>query len=140
MPVRFDISHGLVRIGAHIVAMADMSAVDLEKHGVTFIRDFDMQNGWLLKQASPLFLDGKRITLLFKFNDQSLKVVSFSISHELEQNLEVVRKSHDKFLSNELGPPNEVKSHCTIYRYPWGEISSEVDVRNESCSIVVRWS
>jgi hypothetical protein len=137
--INFDTANGLVQFGERTIVRAGMTVSDLKNVGVTFIRDFDMKTGWVLRQAAPLMLDGKRVTWSFSFKDERLEVVRFAISHELERNIDLVREKHDAFLFAELGPADEESTYYTVYRYQWGEISSGVDVRNGSSSISVRW-
>ena len=139
MFINFDTTNGIVQFGERAIVRAAMTVSDPQIAGVTFTRDFDMKTGWILRQAGPLMLDGKRVTWSFNFKNERLEAVRFAISHELERNLDVVRQKHDAFLLAELGPPDERSTYYTVYRYPWGEISSGVDVRNGSSSMSVRW-
>ena len=139
MFIIFDTTKAIAQFGERTIVRAGMTVSDLSNAGVNFIRDFDMKTGWILRQAAPLMLDGKRVTWSFNFKDERLEVVKFAISHELERNTDVVREQHDAFLFAELGPADEKSAHYTVYRYRWGKISSGVDVRNGSSSISVRW-
>lgn len=140
MFIRFDAANGTIQFGQLAIVKADMTVSDLQAAGVTFTHDFDMKTGWILRKAVPLLLDGKSVNWSFSFKDERLRSLNFAISAEAEHDLSLLREKHDSFLSKELGPPDEKGLHYTVYRYPWGEISSGVDVRNGSSQIVARWT
>jgi hypothetical protein len=138
--IKFDTANGTIQFGQLAIVKADMTASELQAIGVRFTHDFDMKTGWILRKAAPLLLDGESVNWSFSFKSEKLQSLSFAISAEADQDLNVLREKHDSFLSKELGPPDEKGAHYTIYRYPWGEISSGVDVRNGSSQIVARWT
>jgi hypothetical protein len=47
---------------------------------------------------------------------------------------------HDQFLLQELGVPSEKNDHHTVYRFPWGEIASEIDPRGGFSQVLVSWA
>jgi hypothetical protein len=138
--IRFDTANGTIQFGHVVIVKADMTVSDLQTVGVTFTHDFDMKTGWVLRKAAPLLLDGKSVNWSFSFKDEKLRSLNFAINAEAEHDFNALREMHDSFLLKELGSPDEKGGHYTVYRYPWGEISSGVDARSGSSQIVARWS
>jgi hypothetical protein len=135
----FDAINGAIQFGKLVVVKSDMTASDLKEVGVSFTHDYDMKTGWILRKAAPLLLDGKSVNWSFSFKDEKLRSLNFAINAEAQLDLNLLRGRHDAFLFKELGPPVEKGPYYTVYRYPWGEISSGVDVRNGSSQIVAKW-
>lgn len=57
-----------------------------------------------------------------------------------EDRVELIRKSHDKWLMNQLGQPDEIKQTGIKYTYAWGEIMSYYDFKGGDSGIIINYS
>ncbi|RUL78250.1 hypothetical protein [Dyella choica] len=119
--------------------LAGMTLQDVVSNGVTFNREIDMKTGWVFHMAGPYEIAGHAAHLSLGFEHDKLKTVAFSFADEAGSDLQALRGKHEAFLLKALGQPSEKKPQQAIYRYPWGEITSEFDPRGGSCQILIRW-
>lgn len=136
----FDITNGAVSLDSKLTFLTGMTLQDVELQGVKFVREIDMKTGWVFRTAGPYAISGQDAYLSLGFENDKLQRIAFSFASEEGDDPRRLHEKHDRLLSRELGRPSEKDERNTIYRYPWGEITSEIDPRGGSCQILVRWA
>lgn len=135
----FDTTSGAISLLPGLAFRAGMTLRDVEQKGVVFVREIDMKTGWVFRTTGSYNVSDHVIHLSLGFESDKLKRVSFSFVSKPDEDIRSVRQEHDRFLFQELGEPSGKNDHQTIYRFPWGEITSEIDPRGGFSQILVSW-
>lgn len=139
MPKLFDTKNGEVYVD-HIVLRRNSTVKELMSAGLLFNCEIDMKTGWVFRATGPHLLSGRDANLALGFLGEILKKASFAFIEKMVMNLEDLHKMHNQVLFQELGIPDIQNDRQIIYRFPWGEITSEIDTRGGSCNIVISWN
>ncbi len=135
----FDTNSGAINVLPKLTFRAGMTLRDVEQKGVVFTREIDMKTGWVFRTTGPYDVSSHATHLSLGFENDRLKRVGFSFASKFNDDIKSVRQEHDRFLLQELGEPSGKNDHQTIYRFPWGEIASEIDPRGGFSQVLVSW-
>lgn len=142
-----DVVKGEIHVG-NLSLTKDMTFAEIIKAGFVFVRELDMKTGWVFRISKPYFLDEREAVLSLEFFEDTLKAVSFSFVeegpalkfHEVTMEyLSAIYKRQNEILFCELGRPDVQSSERTTYNYHWGLVSSVIDLKSWSCSVMVSW-
>lgn len=136
----FNTANGTFNLDTKLTFLAGMTLGDVKQKGVKFVREFDMKTGWVFCTAGPYDVSGHGIYLSLGFEGDKLQRVGLSFISKIGDDVKDLREKHDRFLLQELGKPSEKNDYRTLYRFPWGEITSEFDPRGGSSQILIRWT
>ena len=139
MSYMLDTSNGAINVLPELTFYAGMTLRDVEQKGVVFIQEIDMKTGWIFRTTAPYEVSGHVIHFSLGFESESLKRVGFSFASKPDEDTKSLREEHDRFLFQQLGGPSAKNDHQTIYRYPWGEIASEIDPHGGFSQVVISW-
>lgn len=116
-----------------------MTLGQLSSLGLTFEREFDMGTGWVFRTTGKRVVKSHAFVFSLGFELDVLKRVSFAFVDTSLVDTDLIFLEHNAFLRQEIGLPNNENEHQVAYVFRWGEIVSEVDPRNGTAYILVRW-
>jgi hypothetical protein len=125
----FDTRSGEVHIGNQIRLRSSSKPEDLTAAGLSFVKEFNMENGWVFRTLEPIHIAGRLAKMSLGFFNGLLRKLVFGFACSAEQNMYFSFGEYNAFLLEELGEPTGQDIRRALYQYEWGQILSEMDLR-----------
>lgn len=135
----FDTQSGEVLISDQVRLCSDSKPTDLTAAGLSFVQEFNMETGWVFRTLEPIHVTGRLAKIALGFFNGLLRKLLFRFDCSADLDMYSSYADYNAFLLEELGEPTGQDIHRTLYQYRWGQILSEMDVRENNSSIWVIW-
>lgn len=134
-----DIATGAIRLEGKIAIFKGMARADLDSLVGRYARSVAMPNGWFIASAGPYMIYGDMAVFSFNVYNNKLESLAFAAVEPESSKMTNVFILNNALLRKGLGDPGFVESNRVGYRFGWGSVISEVDVKGGLCQVSVLW-